>query len=263
MKEVKKEIALAKIEAILEVLGFSKKDMETFMSTIETKITKSKTNSKQLKKKGSKSEKKETGMDSIISALENNPSEMYDIERISSESGISLRTARTYIKQLRDSKKVKVVGCNLTSHGPATLLYQGYRSPLKALKIVTPDEGYDSISSFVKNNKNLLCKSIMPSSFAYVVEQEGLTVYPMLLSMGIVKGYKTTELKKLAKRVYGSSEEKPKRKYTKKATKPKRKYTKRSKIEPIEVQEQPTTGKLNIFRNLFKKKQKTSELIKF
>lgn len=262
MKEVKKEIALAKIEAILEVLGFSEKDMETFMSTVEAKITKPKTKSKQLKKGGSKFEKKETGMDSIISTLENNPSEMYDIERISSESGIALRTARTYIKQLRDSKKVKVVGCNLSGHGPASLLYQTYKSPLKSLKTVSTKEGYDSINNFVKNNKSLLGKTVTPSAFAFVVEQEGLSMYPMLLNIGIVKGYKVTELRKLAKRVYDSLEEKPKRKHTKKATKPKRKYTKRSKIEPVEVQEQ-STEKLNIFRNLFKKKQKTSELIKF
>lgn len=263
MKEIKKEIALAKIEAILEVLGFSKKDMETFMSTIETKITKSKTESKQLKKRKSKSGKKETGMDSIVSILENNPSETYDIERISSESGVALGTARTYIKQLRDSKKVKVVGCNLSGQGPASLLYQTYKSPLKSLKTVSTKEGYDSINNFVKNNKSLLGKTVTPSAFAFVVEQEGLSMHPMLLNIGIVKGYKVTELKRLAKRVYSSTEEKPKRKYTKKATKPKRKYTKRSKIEPVAVQEQSATGKLNIFRNLFKKKQKTSELIKF
>ena len=259
MKEVKKESIYAAIKVLLEVSGCKKSDISNVMDLIVPKVPKADIKQNNKNKPG----RKGTGMDSIIAALASNPEEMYDIERISKESGVSIKTLRTYIKQLRNSRKVKIVGCNLTSHGPATLLYQGYRSPLKALKTVTPEKGYDSINSFVKNNKNLLGKSIMPSSFAYVVEQEGLTVYPMLLNVGIVKGYKTTELKKLAKRVYNSTEEKPKRKYTRR-TKAKRKYTKRTKVQPTQVQvEQPVKNGFSILGSLFKKKQETSDLIKF
>lgn len=259
MKEVKKESIYAAIKVLLEVSGCKKSDISNVMNLIVPKVPKANTKQNSKNKPG----RKGTSMDSIMSALASNPEEMYDIERINKESGVAIRTIGNYIKQLRNSRKVKVVGCNLNNPGVARLYYQGYRSPLKALKTVTPKEGYTSIHNFVKNNKELLGKSITPSSFGVIVEQEGLTVYPMLLNVGIVRGYKTTELQKLAERAYSSKEEKPKRKYTKRA-KAKHKYTQRAKVQPVEVQvEQPVKNGFSILGSLFKKKQETSDLIKF
>lgn len=264
MKEVRTKIALAKVKTVLEVLNISREDIKSIMLLIEAKMNKSEVEIKQPKLKDSIREKKVTGMKSIISILTNNPEEMYSIERISKESGVTLRTARNYVKQLRDSKKVKIVGYNMDNKGPATILYQSYRSPLKALRVVTPEKGYDSIHNFVKNNKGLFEGLVTPSSFAFVVEQEGLTVYPMLLGVGIVRGYKTSELKKLAQRVYNPVEKRTKRKYTKRTIKAKRKYTRRTKTEPDEIPMELTVKKnFNILTSLFKRKEKNSDLIKF
>lgn len=94
-------------------------------------------------------------------------------------------------------------------------------------------------------------------------------MYPLLLRVGIVKGYRNTDLKKLAKETYGNTEGEPtKRKYTRKTGKvelgkPKRKYTERVKTEEVNITPEVKNKPLNILSSIFKKKNNTSELIKF
>lgn len=262
MKEVRKESIFTTIETLLGVLGHSKSEISNVMSIIVPRVSKV----KQENRINNNLNKKGTSIEAIMAVLSNNPGEKYSVERISEESGVALKTVRVLIKQLRDSRKVKIVDYTTVNHGPAVLLYQTYRSPIKTLKTVTPEQGFDSVSSFVRNNKSMLGKSVTPTSFAYLVEKEGLTVYPMMLNIGIVKGYKTSELKKLAKNIFSISEEKPKRKYTKKSTKKvaKRKYTKKATMQPVElpVNNEVKGNQLNIF-SFFKKNKKNSDLIKF
>lgn len=262
----KKGTAYTSIKNALKKLGLSTEDTTgvinyvKFIESSNVQIA-----SKSSKTKTSKVITKGSCLDNIVACLAANPEEMYDIERISKESGVAVKTIRTYIKQLRTSRKVKVVGCDMTNKGPAKLLYQIYKSPLKALKTVTQKQGFDSAHGFFNSHKNLIGKTVSPSAFAYVVEQSDLTSYPLLLRIGIVKGYRNTDLKWLCKKIYGNSEEKStKRKYTKKATvtKAERKYTRRVKPEVISTTPEVTNKKPS-WMSIFKKKDNVSELIKF
>lgn len=270
MKTTKKGTAYTSIKNALKKLGLSTEDTTGVINYVKFIESNTIQTPSVAVKTPTVSTLKGHYLDNIVSVLSNNPKEMYDVERISKESGVSVKTVRTYIKQLRTSRKVKVVGCDMTGKGPAKLLYQAYKSPLKAIKTVTQKQGFDSAHGFFRNNKKLMGKSVTPSAFAYVVEQAGLTMYPLLLGVGIVKGYRNTDLKKLAKETYSTSKEtvKPtKRKYTKKVnkvevTKPKRKYTKKVKQEVVPATPEVITKKPS-WISIFKKKNNVSELIKF
>lgn len=259
-KEIERTVALAKIELILEMsLNATKEEISCIMNYINSRLLEG-TSKVKVKKARKICARKGKYLDSIVSIMAENPETPYTVEQMSQETGVSVPTIRTYIKQLRTSRKVKLVGWDMTKTGPATLLYQTFRSPLKALKTVTPEEGYDSVNNFVKKHKDLVGTS-MPSAFLYAVEQENLTVYPLLLGIGVVKGYKLTELKRLAKKLYSTpSTTKPnKRKYNKKAKKAKRKYTKKVVAEPTVTPE----NSLGILERLFKRSHNKSDLIKF
>ena len=169
-------------------------------------------------------------------------------------TSFSYAKVQLVLKELKKSRKVKVVDYTPGSSGPSKVLYQTWKSPLKALKLVTEKQGYSTINGFIKSNKELLTKGIGVVSFASAVESAGLTSYPLSLSIGIVKGYKNSDLKEIA---LGNK----RRNKKVKATKGKRKYSKKVKPEVIST-EIGQKKSLNIF-SIFKKKNSTSELIKF
>lgn len=154
MKVNKERTAYRSVTTTLKRLGLTETDITGVINYIKFIYSNNLPIENVTKKSSVSITKKGTALDSIIATLANNPEEMYNIERISKESGIAIKTIRTYIKQLRTSRKVKVVGCDMSSHGPAKLLYQSYKSPLKALKTVTQKQGFDSINNFVKIIKN-------------------------------------------------------------------------------------------------------------
>lgn len=200
----------------------------------------------------------------ILSVLNENPSKPYAIQDVVDITGFSYPKVQILLRGLRTSRKVKIVEYVPGSGGPSKVLYQTWKSPLKALKFVTEKQGYSTVNGFIKNNKKLLAKGVGIASFASIVEDAGLPSYPLALSIGVSKGYKNSDLKKLA---LGSIEDKPKRKYTKrvKANKPKRKYTKRAKAQPVGVQvnQEVQSKQLNLFSFFRRRKDSSSDLIKF
>ena len=194
-----RDVVYAKIEVLLEMMNMNSKNISDILDYISSKFDSSSISSVKVSKKSPVAKKQY--FESILSLLSNNENMMYDLESISKKAGVPIRSLRRCIQQLKNARKIKVVGWNIGSHGPAKLSYQLWKSPLKAVKFVTQKQGYDSINSFVKNYRKLAGRAMSPMWFTKKVEEEGLTVYPLTLDIGVVKGYKVSELLKLAQRL--------------------------------------------------------------
>lgn len=263
MRKTSKSALYSTIKSTVKKLGISTEDTTGIINYIkfiesnapvetEVKVT----------SKGKKDNVSPAG-EVILSVLSKDIDKPYGIQDIADATGFKYAKVQVELKGLKAAKKIKIVDFISGSAGPSKLLYQTWKSPLKALNLVTEKQGYSTLNGFIKNNKKLLAKSTGITSFASVVEESGITSYPLSLNIGVSKGYRNSDLKSLA--LGNISEEKPtKRKYTKKASKPKRKYTKRAKVQPVEPPIADVSTGLGFIGKLFKKKNhNTSDLIKF
>lgn len=273
-KSVKKEIKYTKSEvlkAFLKGLGYSEEHIKDIIKCAESepssRVT-SKVLPKETKTKETRfSKQRNEAFDKIISILSSNPYDTFTVEELSEEIGVPLTVTRGYMNQLKENRKIKVVAYEMIKPGPATLLYQTYRNPMKALKIVSPEDGYDSVNGYAKKCKQLFGKFISQPVFAEAVEKEKLSETPMLTGVGVVKGYKISELKRVALGLCSTSEVKTKKKCAKKTkkvtSKTKHKYTKKVQLEPEVQVSLPQTKGLSFLEKLFKKEQTSADLIKF
>lgn len=273
-KSSKKEVKFTRSEilkAFLKGLGYEDNHIVKIIQCAESKVSlkaTSKVSSKGIQVKTLKtSTKRNKAFDEIISILSSNPYDTFTIEELSQKIGVALTVTRGYMNQLKANRKVKVVGYDMEKPGPATLLYQTYRNPMKALKIVSPEDGYDSVNGYAKKCKQLFGKFISQPVFAEAVAKEHLSETPMILGIGVVKGYKITDLKRVAQALCSTSEVKTTKKYTKRVKKSpyksKRKYTRKVSVQPEVQTTIPSTKGLNFLEKLFKKEQNSTDLIKF
>lgn len=255
MKKSSKSALYSTIKSTVKKLGISAEDTTGIINYIKfiESGTLDKAEVKNVNKKESRINSTE---DVILSILSKDANKEYSIQDLVDASGLNYTKVRTLLKDLKTSRKIKVVGYVSGSAGPSKLLYQTWKSPLKALKLVTEKQGFSTVHGFIKNHKKLLSKGIGITSFALAVEESGITSYPLSLSIGITKGYRNTDLKALA---LGGSNEK-----SKKINKPKRKYTKKVKVESVESPVMETKNNISFIGKLFRKNSRnTSELIKF
>lgn len=256
MKRTSKSALYSTIKSTVKKLGISAEDITGIINYI--KFMESNT----IPEVVSKSNKVTVGETStgevILTVLSANTDKPYSIQDIAQEAGFSYAKVQVALRVLKNSRKIKVVDYIPGISGPSKLLYQTWKSPLKALKTVTEKQGYSTLNGFIRDNKKQLIQSVGVVSFPSIVEKAQLESYPLSLSIGIAKGYKNSDLKKLISSTEGKE---VKRKYTKKAIKAKRKYTKKVKPETI-LTETEQKKSLNIF-SIFKKKDNNSELIKF
>ena len=250
MKKANKSALYNTIKSTIKKLGISTEDttgIVNYIKFMENSVP-SETESTSLSRKGNSTR------EVVLSVLSEDSNKPFSIQDIADATGFKYPKVQILLKELKKSRKVKIVDYVPGSYGPSKVLYQTWKSPLKALKLVTEKQGYNTINGFIKGNKKLLAKGIGAASFASAVENAGLTSYPLSLSIGIARGYKNSDLKEIA---LGDK----KRSKKVKTPKGKRKYTKRVKPEVISA-EIGQKKSLSIF-SIFKKKNSTSDLIKF
>ena len=132
---------------------------------------------------------------------------------------------------------------------------------LRALKLVTEKQGYSTLTNFMRNNRELLVKGIGSALFASTVEEANLPIYPLSLNIGIAKGYKNSDLKRVALGTYSTKKKTTKRKYNRKS---KSQVIEKTETQSVEPSVTEVKSNFSIIGNLFKRKnQDTSDLIKF
>ena len=234
-KEIETETLYAKIEVLLEVLGYTKEDIVDIANYMISKAYSENKNS-------TKETQEVTGFQLITSLLENNPEKEFTTDLISQETGVIPKTVRTYLGKLRKSKKIKIVGYETNGQGRGKYSYQAWGGPSKELQTVTPEQGYTTVPQFLKKSENLVKAKIQLANFYYQIKKAGLKSSLMEISTGMVNVYKTSELKKLLIEVYGT---------------PKDTSENQSKKVQADI------PSFSIIGSLFKKKQEASDLIKF
>lgn len=257
MRKTSKSVLYSTIKSTIKKLGISAEDtigVINYIKFIENSVTPEVTNS------SNKATEKVSTEDIILNVLNKNSNLSYSIQNITEETGFSYPKVQISLRKLKTARKIKVVDYIPGVSGPSKLLFQTWRSPLKALKTVTEKQGYTTINGFISDNKELLLKNKCRATFASIVEHSGITTYPLSLGIGITKGYKTSDLKSLIE----NANKKSTKKHNKKVNQVKRKYTKKTKIQTAEPSTFETKSSFSLLGSLFKKKnQNTSELIKF
>ena len=271
MKKAEKSALYSTIKSTIEKLGISAENTTgiiNYIKFMESSVPSESVTEVSTRKESYPKTSKEinTSESTVLAVMNKNTEKPYSVQEIMDETGFGYFKVRTLLKNLKSSRKVKTVGYEASSGGPSKLLYQIWRSPIKALQIVTEKQGYSTISGFVKNNKKLIIKGVGVTSFAPAVEEAGLTSYPLSLGIGIAKGYKNADLMNVA---LGNNISTSTKKETKKVAKSKKKSSKAQSVEPSVIEVKPeeqvvtkTSSKLGFIGKFFKKNN-TSELIKF
>lgn len=212
-KETECKKVYKSIEGNLKKLGISTNDSAVIMNCIDfiacNKVS-------HVKEESLKSNSKMSGKARIVEVMSQDLNRMFSRQDLSDATGISPGMTNVYLKQLRKSGKVRVVGYQATSNkGLVALLYQVSSSPLETLKIVPENEGYISISNFINNNKSIKWSV---SQLLKAVKETGISEYAVLKGTHIVKGYKEKELMGIVSGILVNNTEdvvRPKRVYTK------------------------------------------------
>lgn len=134
----------------------------------------------------------------LVKTLEANENLMLSSDELAKIANVNPATTRNYLKQLREIGEVKVVGYRDVGSGPLVILYQSKNSKMEPLKIVTREEGYDTVTNFYKEQKELLSSSVTPTSIAQALKNAGIQMYPLLTEKGIMRGYSKEQLKSLS-----------------------------------------------------------------
>lgn len=260
MKKTGKSALYSTIKSTIKKLGISTEDTAgiiNYIKFMESNVETSQVTHTPKKVTSSSGNKVE---EIILSLLSNDNETPYGIQDICKATGLRYDPVRFAITDLRASRKIKIVDWKAAQAGPSTLLFQVHRSPLRALSIVTREQGFDSVTSFMKNNGNLLPRGYKtPAPLIKLVEELGITMYPLQTGVGLVKGYKNADLKYILKQV--DEEKTITKKKAKKAKK--RKYTKRIKPEIVSATPEVVKDRAMGIFSIFKRKNSTSDLIKF
>ena len=203
-QEIKALIQQYQKEAITE-FGFDEDSCEIIPEhKAEEGLKEEKTTSgynivKEIEKEKKHKKARSHAIEKILLTMLNNKNKMFSAEDLAKQVKIDSATARTYLKQLREAKEIKIVGyIDANNAGPLTVLYQTKENPKDKVKTVTEEDGYITINKFFKENKNLFMNSTTPTTLQQLIKINGFEMKPLLTSKGILRGYKKEDLLKLS-----------------------------------------------------------------
>ena len=143
--------------------------------------------------------KKTTAMETLLLTMLEHKRKKFTAEELAECAKVDPATARNYLKQLRETGEVKIVGfIENNNAGSLTMLYQTKENPMSNIKTVSEEDGYMSTNKFFKENRELFSASMTSTALIRKVREAGLEMKPLLTSKGVLRGYKVEDLKKLS-----------------------------------------------------------------
>lgn len=166
-------------------------DFDEFIANVEPNVGETKP------KKGREEKEMSTNNKKILNLLESDLNKPWSAEDISNTAKMHIGSARTSLLLLRSLKEIKVVGAE--EHcGNFTLLYQIMGSPLPEVALYSREDGYNSITSFLKENADKYGSVIRArETLVAALKESGVELSLFKNTRCICAGYKISTMEKL------------------------------------------------------------------
>ena len=217
-----REHAKEEVGALIKSFNSSKNE-EDALYDFDAYIAEEKPVKKEVKKKVAK--KATTGStigEAVLNYLMNNSNKPTGAEELHEATKMKVNSIRTSLLNLKTLGLVKVVGYTRNYTGNHTLLYQTTKSYLPEIKGYSKEDGYNTVSSFLKENVDKY-GSIVRSKEILTRELRESKIEPVLFysTRGVCDGYKEKDMiealqdfikeEKVSSNIKSNSKVKPKR----------------------------------------------------